>query len=301
MKIFTTSLTFFAIFIASTLNAGTYPSKPKPCRPLAKNTIFVNGQIASPGDGSSWDKAFRTIQEAIYAVGKSNLSDEFASHTIAVAQGIYHLPQENPTITKSIIHFELPCDLEILGGFTPGNKCLNDRSHYNTVLKGNRDYRKAIVAKFLPDNKRHKLTIDGFTITEFGAETSEGGAVFSTGGNLVMKNINFKENSAQKGGAAYLNTTTALFERCSFINNQAKINGGAISIFVAEPRAVSGLYFYECIIGEENSTQNSAPKGAFIYARQKFTTLNINFTNPHYNETPDIDNDIYDKALEEKQ
>ncbi len=299
-----TSLTFSAIFIVSALNAGTCPSKPKPCRPLAKNTVYVNGQIASPGDGTSWDRAFRTIQDAISSVGKSNLSNEFSSHTIVVAQGIYNLPQENPIITKSLIHFELPCDLEILGGFTPGNQCLDDRGPNpdSTVLHGSRDFRKAVIAKFSPENRRHKLTIDGFTITEFGAETSsEGGAVFAAGGNLVMKNINFRENRSQKGGAAYLNNTTALFERCTFLNNRAEINGGAISIFVAEPRSVSGLYLYECTMGGENSVRNLAPKGGFIYARQKYTTLNISFTNPRYNEIPDIDNDIYDKALEEKR
>lgn len=294
------ALTICTIFGAQNMAiAGTCSSKPKECKPIAKTTFFVNGQVPKSGDGTAWESAFKTIQEAVDAVIKNNNSGApLLSHTIAVAQGTYslsalQLPNEGLPIKALIQYEDIRADLTIMGGFVAGAKCLEERSSDPalTILEGRKDGIKAVLASFNPRSLKSKLVIDGFTVRDFGSQeiSDQGGAMAVTGGYLIAKNIIFKDNMAKRGGGIFIDTSTALFEKCSFFGNQAQ-DGGAINIYVADPSLVQGLYIYGCTIGGVGDLSNRAENGGFIFARQEQSMLKINYTDPKYGEIPSVDN-----------
>lgn len=295
-------LTIFSLFMTHDLaQAGTCQTKPRTFTPIPKNTFFVNSQIAQSGDGTTWEKAFKTIQEAVDAAEKANNNGHSLPRTIAVAQGTYHVTNHQ---SRALIQYEnMPSDLTILGGFGVGTKFLEDRvaDPTLTVLQGNYDKVRALIGSF-PKSLRAKLTIDAFTIKDFGSNEGpeQGGAVMVTGGNVIVRNVVFKDNKAKSGGAVWIDTATVLFDHCSFLGNQAEA-GGAIAIYVSDAKLVQGLYINNCTIGGAGTLSNVASKGSFLFARQEETMLKVHYTDPKYGETPVVDNQILPKVLESKQ
>lgn len=300
-------LTILSILFSQTAVAGVCSSKPKPSYVITSNTFFVNAQNSYSGDGTSWEKAFKTIKEAVDAVIKVNQSGTpLALRTIAVAQGTYRFSDQierhnddGSLRIKALIHYEnMPMGLSIVGGFVPG-KGADERSDDPTltVLQGGSDGIRAILASFDTRAIKANLTIDGFTIKEFGNQgfIDRGGAISLTGGNIVIKKVIFKDNMAKKGGALWIDTATVLFDQCTFVGNKAE-QGGAINIFVSNPALAQGLYLTSCTIGGEGNLSNSAINGGFIYARQEQSIVKITYTKPKYGEIPSIDNQIITTA-----
>lgn len=295
-------LTIFALLMTQDFAvAGTCSTKPKTITPITKNTFFVDGKITQSGDGTAWEKAFKTLQEAVDAVEKANKSGPRLPHTIAVAQGTYQIP--NPQAHALIQYENMAADLTILGGFVAGSKTLEERATDSalTVLQGSNNNVRALIGTF-PKTSRAKLTLDGFTVRDFGTieGSDRGGAMVVMGGNAIVKNVVFKDNQAQNGGAIWVDTATVLFDHCSFLGNHAE-SGGAIAIYVSDAKLVQALYLNNCTIGGAGMLGNIATNGGFIFARQEDSMLKIHYTDPKYGETPVVDNQIAPKTVESKQ
>lgn len=280
MRFITTTMALsFFMFLTYEVVAGTCVTKHAECVLIAKKSLFVNGQATKSGNGTSWDRAFKTIQEALDAVKKENDQSSWDTHhTIMVAEGTYSLtyaPQKKSrrhAIPKALITYEnIPSDITILGGFKVGDECLEDhKPSAHTILLGSKNGSKAIMATFQKQARTAKLTINGFTIKDFGSleDSFEGGAMYISGGTLVMKNIDFQQNSAQNGGAIWMSTTTAMFENCTFTGNTAKSQGGALYIYNFQPKVVQPTFFNKCVFGGEGSNHNSAIKGGLVFSRK---------------------------------
>ena len=73
------------------------------------------------------------------------------------------------------------------------------------------------------------LTINNLTVTNGNnTGTNGGGAIFNYGGTLTVNSCTFSNNSASADGGAILNTGTLTVSNSTFTNNSAGTNGGAI-------------------------------------------------------------------------
>ncbi|PAU93062.1 hypothetical protein CK503_14175 [Aliifodinibius salipaludis] len=100
-------------------------------------TIYVNADASSGGDGSSWGSAFQYLQDALNAAGGED--------QIWIAEGTYY-PDEGANVTQGdeTAYFTITGDqdgLEIYGGFDGTETQLADRdiAGHRTILSGDID------------------------------------------------------------------------------------------------------------------------------------------------------------------
>lgn len=88
--------------------------------------------------------------------------------------------------------------------------------------------RSPAVAPFHAFRTAKDLTLTGLTIVH-GYDPGNGGAISSTGGDLVLKNVRVTDSNANygKGGALYVNGGSVTIEDSVFDNNTAVTGGGA--------------------------------------------------------------------------
>lgn len=204
------------------------------------NKYFVNqSSNTSSQDGLSWDSAFNDLQKALEIAQQND--------TIWVAKGTY-LPTSSNDRNKSFI---INNGIQLLGGFTGSEHLLKERNVEinETILSGNIGEPNDST-----DNSFHVIytlgadsttVIDGFTIRDgqaigqsSGLNNSGGGLYIDTDvaheeANPIIRNCRFKNNTAQNGGAIFINGANRrlacpkIFE-CSFTKNVALLFGGAI-------------------------------------------------------------------------
>lgn len=230
------------------------------------------------GDGTSWAKAFQSLQDALAVASKG---DE-----IWVARGTYY-----PDPTDATRSFVLKEDVAVYGGFS-GGESERDQRDYRlnvTILSGN-------IGK--GDRTKNSRTIlmgadravlDGFTITDaYGtdkprlhlvpADILKGDMV--VGGGLrnfmtspVVRNCVFKNNYSPKGGGAYNvqkpGAEQATFINVDFIDNVASLRGGGVSNDLgAMPR------FIDCrFIGNRSMDKGGGLYNDFASSPLIFNTL----------------------------
>lgn len=174
--------------------------------------LFVDGDVAASGNGSSWSEAFKTIQEALAI---SQPGDE-----IWVADGIY-LPGNSSYDT-----FQLESDVHLFGGFNGTENSRDDRDWKvnETILTGDID----------GTNIHHIVTggelssIDGFTISRGnarGGDCLEGGGLLNLNTTFFVRNCMFDQNEAFYGGAISNIDASLTIENCIFRNNIAYAHG----------------------------------------------------------------------------
>ena len=201
---------------------------------------YVDQNATGNNDGSSWADAYTDLQTAL---ANAEEGDE-----IWVAAGTY-LPGSDPDET-----FLIDKDLQLYGGFA-GTECtLSERviEASPTILSGdvNGDDVADDFTVAREDNVNHILTIgsgtttatliDGFMIRNGHADgeaddmSKDGGGIYSTG-TPAIRNCTFEQNYAMvNGGAmAQLNysASTVVLDSCHFNNNSAE---GGMAVYILE-------------------------------------------------------------------
>jgi predicted outer membrane repeat protein len=194
---------------------------------------YVNSQASPGGDGLSWETAYKCLQDALDKIARLG-----SVRQIWVAKGTYR-PDRGTGDRHAT--FRLDKGIEIYGGFTGGEKRLDQRDANTnvTVLSGDIG-----VIGDGSDNSYHVVSfkdtwvgsvIDGFTITGGNANGRDqadriGGGVYNLHSNPEFRNCVFSDNSAAENGGAIRSSgkwNVLTLDDCVFTGNSAK-RGGAM-------------------------------------------------------------------------
>ena len=202
----------------------------------AGGVIYVDA--TQNGDGSSWDNAYKYLQDALSAAAGG---DE-----VWVAEGLY-TPDANSANPDGsgdrTATFQLNIGVGIYGGFPVGGGLWSDRDPvaYETILSGDLNGDDVGFANN-DDNSYHVVTasgaddtaiLDGFVITSGNANgnssDSYGGGLYNYQSIPTVTNCIFRDNSAGKrGGAIYNRQCSPAVSNCMFSGNRSGNTGGAI-------------------------------------------------------------------------
>jgi uncharacterized repeat protein (TIGR02543 family)/uncharacterized repeat protein (TIGR01451 family) len=195
--------------------------------------LFVDRNVAGgTEDGSSWQNAFRTIQEALVNVSEGDY--------VWVARGDYRPDDGKPfVLTRDSV--------EIYGGFAATETYLYERDFTAnpTILHGNGN--SVIYTERVSDASRW----DGFTVEDGNAAlgggirnrnssvtvansiirgngADSGGGIFSEGGAPVLYNVEISGNTAIDGGGMYSVQSSPALINVTVGGNRASAAGGGL-------------------------------------------------------------------------
>lgn len=209
-------------------------------------TIYVDDDATGANDGSSWENAYKYLQDALADANSSAKPIE-----IRVAQGIYKPDQGvNQTPGDRMATFQLIKGVSLRGGYTgagasdPNTRNINT---YKTILSGDlADNDAPIDDPFTlyenpsrADNSYRVVTaliadpnvlFEGFVVTSAYARNSDTGAglFLSLEANITVKNCLFTENAAAGIISTWSDSSTIV--DCNFINNTNSYNGGGMYV-----------------------------------------------------------------------
>jgi hypothetical protein len=202
-----------------------------------KRAIYVDVDADGHGNGSSWDKAYRHIQNAL---ATARLGDE-----IRVAKGTY-----TPDLGRKTgiapgdrtAAFRLANGVTLRGGYaglSEADSDTRDIDLYETILSGDLAGDDAPDFSNIGDNSYNVVTLgrgvceasvlDGFTIAGGSADANypDGGGIYNRGGHPTVQNCTFKANRASgRGGALYNLSGGLTLRNCDFRDNAAYCGGG---------------------------------------------------------------------------
>ncbi|MCK4817063.1 right-handed parallel beta-helix repeat-containing protein, partial [bacterium] len=218
------------------------------------DVVYVDGDIGSSGDGTSWGDAYTDLQDA--------LASASAGDDIWVAEGTY-----KPTsVTDRTATFLLTQDINLYGGFDGTETSLNQRNWtiHPTILSGDIG-----IEGVSSDNSYHvvkihlvpsdSFIIDGFTITGGNANGSSdkfGGGFFNVVfSSLAITNCIISGNNADiKGGGIYNESNSPTITNCIISGNKANdldtSYGGGISNKFSSPTIIN------CTISSNSAVSN---------------------------------------------
>jgi hypothetical protein len=160
---------------------------------------YVDVDVEQPGDGSSWQAAFRRIQEGIEAASESD--------TVIVAEGSYveniHFNGKNVALRSTD-----PADPGVVA---------------RTIIDGNR---AGPVVTF-GGGEAPTCALSGLTIQNGRYELGSGGGIYGRGTHAAVQNNVITKNSAKYGGG--LAACNGMIAHNIISENTADTNGGGLS------------------------------------------------------------------------
>lgn len=203
--------------------------------------IYVDADAPSPSpNGSSWLRAFRRLQNALAVAS--------AGDEIRVAQGVYR-PDQGAGITAGdrAAAFELKAGVSWLGGFA-GYGTLHpdarDPDAYGVILNGDLNGNDLWNLLNKEDNSYHVVRaqgnglMDGFTVVAGQADGAhpfnQGGGLFVSGGDPVVVNCRFQNNTAALGGGISLLNSSTTLVNTEMHGNRALLHGGACYVYSSD-------------------------------------------------------------------
>ena len=246
--------------VGSNVDLGAYERPSGFCR--ISGFLHVSSQAIQPGDGWTWDSAFRDLQDALL------LQEECAVH---VAAGVY----KPTTSSDRTVSFELKNNVALYGGFPAGGGDWPERDWqtHRTILSGDIDNNDVTVNgvimdvnNILGDNSYHVVyannvdetaVIDGFVVTaglanhDDEADLRSGAGMYVRSANPMLRNMIFTGNRALSGAGVYSRDSSPTLTNVAFINNLASIptptgsvsgSGGGMSSLLGAPKLINVLF-----------------------------------------------------------
>ncbi len=182
----------------------------------AEGDIYVDATATGANDGSSWEDAYTDLQDALMGG---------YYRTIHVAEGTYY-----PSVATQDEYFEIMPGMVLMGGYPAGGG-MRDADMYTTILSGDLDQD----GSFNNGNSFHVVlannitcaVIDGVTIKHGNATgstfaTKRGGGLYVNASELTLRDVKFRWNKAEKGGAFFASSSSVVnIEDSSFRKNRA--------------------------------------------------------------------------------
>ena len=201
------------------------------------NIIYVNAANTGAQDGTSWAKAFKSLQDALETARRCANVEQ-----IWVAGGSYYPDEGGTALNNNInVSFIPGDDLEIYGGFTGTETLLSQRnlSSAPSILSGeiqqdniNTNNTNNIV---LIDNISTNFVLDGFIIREgysniaFPVNKSRGIGILVVNSNATrIKNCIITQNTGTNGVAITNVNSNVGYFNCIITGNSSFGAGGAI-------------------------------------------------------------------------
>jgi hypothetical protein len=227
---------------------------------------YVDGDVPTSGNGTSWEEAFKTIQEAIDA---TDVDDE-----IWVKKGAYYL--------DSTIEANKP--VAMYAGFDGTENQRDQREWQNnvTIVNGQDTVQCFWVTA--------DATIDGFTIAH-GYTAWGGGGMYNDNCSPLVANCTFLDNyaGANGGGGMHNWNGSPTVTNCIFSGNNSDSNGGGgmLNMSCPSPKITSCIFSENEAIwggGLHNHSssptitncifdRNSATDGGGIHNRESSSTM----------------------------
>ncbi|HUE98485.1 MAG TPA: choice-of-anchor Q domain-containing protein, partial [Anaerolineales bacterium] len=190
------------------------------------STVFVKADASGANNGSSWEDAYTSLQDA--------LSASVSGDQIWVAAGTYY-----PTAgTDQSATFALQDGVSIYGGFAGTEISLTERNPVAnvTILSGDIG-----TPANMDDNSYHVVTgsdtnstavLDGFMITSGNALDDPlkpwGGGLFNETGSPTLANLVISGNTASYGGGMYNYNSSPTITNTTFSSNSAQERAGGM-------------------------------------------------------------------------
>lgn len=235
------------------VDMGAYEYQPPP--PPPPPCILVNDDAPAGGDGTSWAKAYRYLQDALAAAPTRPEVKE-----IWVAAGTYKPDRDaaHPNGTGSrAATFQLLNNIAIRGGFAGNenyatfNLATRDFAAHPTILSGGLfsdglGYTNSLHV-VIGSGGNESAILDGFRIS-YGVASSRTGTTFygagmyNAGGSPTVTNCTFSENSAyyeghpSGGGGMYNTASSPTLINCVFDGNIGYLGGGMYNASGSNPR-----------------------------------------------------------------
>ncbi len=230
--------------------------------------FYVDDDADLGGDGSSWETAYKYLQDALYDSALTG------GDTIRVAAGTYTPDKDeggNVTHTDRTATFQLVNGVELYGGYAgvPGpNPDKRDPNTYVSILSGDLagedepnfvNYSENSYHVVNGSNTDSTAVLDGFTISSGNANGDEtnrlGGGMFNDNGSPVVTNCSFTKNTTTDfGGGMYNYYSSPTVTNCIFKDNHSGDYGGGIeNDFYCSPMVTACTF-----------SNNTAPNGGGI-------------------------------------
>jgi hypothetical protein len=194
---------------------------------IPRHRLYVNAAVSKSGNGRTWARSFRTLNEALDAARANKKITQ-----IWVAEGTY-----TPALTAGVAStFQLAPKVRIYGGFVAGQKSLSHRNldNHASILSGS-------FGPALTDKVQHVVSgaegavLDGFTIANgravgSTADEQSGGGVFVNGLSMFINKCRFENHEAQTDGAGlYVKLGSVVVNESVFSANSA-LHGCGIQV-----------------------------------------------------------------------
>jgi hypothetical protein len=230
----------------------------------AGKIIYVDDDANGINDGTSWENAYKFIQDALADANSAEKPVE-----IRVAQGIYR-PDRSSTEPNGTgdrtATFQLINGVNLKGGYAGFGETdpnARDIDKYRTILSGDLDGNDIDVndpALLLwepsrAENSYHVVTgsgndetavFDGFIVTAGNADGPwqqpyhRGGGMLNDSGSPTIANCTFRGNAAEEGGGMNNGwVCSPTLTNCTFNRNSADWSGGGMSNAEADPTLIN--------------------------------------------------------------
>jgi hypothetical protein len=183
--------------------------------PSSTSIIYVNVANNAPGqDGSSWSKAFASLQQGLTAAAALQASPNKVQ--VWVAQGTY----KPGTLRKDV--FSIPSGVKVFGGFVGTETLLEERNWKTnlTILSGE-------IGTSVPDDNTYHVVLFSATDTTTqldGFRVVRGFAEFFAG--TQTNNLDDPSVQASGGGILAIEKSKGLIINCTITDNRATGGGG---------------------------------------------------------------------------